>query len=181
ALGNADATKAELGELLPQSVAEPVPAVDVAPVPQLLGDAAFLGEKVCSRFLQHLLVVGQQAHAPGSPRMCLATILSWISLVPPSIELPLERSQLRAVAPSRERSLSHSSASLPPAAIASWLRRLFSSVPAYFIMLGLAGCTSPAFHIAAKRSLIAAKASASTSKAAISVRRNGSDGLTAGP
>ena len=77
-------------------------------------------------------------------------MLSWTSLVPPSIELPLERSQ------SRGCFATHSSASLPPAAIISSLRRLFSSVPAYFIIDGLAGCASPAFHMAAKRSLIAA-------------------------
>ena len=43
--------------------------------------------------------------------MCLATMPSWISLVPPSIELALVRSQSRAALPSFDRSLSHSSAS----------------------------------------------------------------------
>src|SRR5436309_7112715 len=162
-------------------MAEAVAAAAVAPVPQLFGDAPFLGKEARRGLLQHLLVVGQQAHAPGSRRICLATMLSWISLVPPSIELPFERSHDRGVAPPRECSLSHSSDSLPPAAIASSLRRLLSSVPAYFIMLGLAGCASPAFHIAAKRSLIAANAKASTSKAAISARSSGSAGFTAAP
>src|SRR6185312_1505133 len=73
-------------------------------------------------------------HAPGNRRMCLATMLSWISLVPPSMELPFDRSQVRAVL-----SFSHSRAALPRAAITSSLRRLLSSVPAYFIMLGEAG------------------------------------------
>ena len=62
----------------------------------------------------------------------------------------------------------------PPAAMISSWRRLFSSVPAYFIMLGMAGCASPAFSWSMKRSLIAAKASASTSNAAISARSSGS-------
>jgi len=44
-------------------------------------------------------------------------MLSWISLVPPSIELALVRSQARGIAPVRERSLSHSSESEPPEAI----------------------------------------------------------------
>jgi len=42
-------------------------------------------------------------------------MLSWISLVPPSIELPFDRSQSRGALPVFDRSLSHSSASLPPA------------------------------------------------------------------
>ena len=45
ALGDADAGQAELGELLPQAVAEAVLAADVAPVAQLLGDRAFLGQE----------------------------------------------------------------------------------------------------------------------------------------
>ena len=39
-------------------------------------------------------------HAPGSCSRCLAMMLSWTSLVPPSIELALVRSQSRAAAPS---------------------------------------------------------------------------------
>ena len=62
----------------------------------------------------------------------------------------------------------------PPAAMISSWRRLFSSVPAYFIIEGMAGCASPAFNWSMKRSLIAEKASASTSKAAISARSIGS-------
>ena len=61
--------------------------------------------------------------------MRLATTLSCTSLVPPSIELPLVRSQVRAIVPSCERAPSHSSASAPPAATISSQRRLFSSVP----------------------------------------------------
>jgi len=45
-------------------------------------------------------------------------MLSWISEVPPSIELPFERSHARGIAPRIERSLSHSSARDPPVAIA---------------------------------------------------------------
>ncbi len=56
-------------------------------------------------------------------------MFSWISLVPPSMELALVRSQSRATAPSLERSPSHSSASEPPAAMLSSWRRLFSSEP----------------------------------------------------
>src|SRR5690348_5497796 len=85
AFGNADAGEAELGELLPQSMTETVLAGDVAPVPKLLCDTSFLGKEARRRLLKHLLVVVEQAHAPGSRRMCLATMLSWISLVPPSI------------------------------------------------------------------------------------------------
>ena len=48
---------------------------------------------------------------PASSRMRLAIMLSCTSLVPPSIELALVRSQARAAAPSCERSPSHSSAS----------------------------------------------------------------------
>ena len=49
--------------------------------------------------------------------------------VPPSIELALVRSHARGRAPPRERSLSHSSASMPPADIRISWRRLLSSVP----------------------------------------------------
>ncbi len=56
-------------------------------------------------------------HAPGRSRMRLATMPSITSLVPPSIELALVRSQARGRAPPLERSLSHSSASMPPADI----------------------------------------------------------------
>src|SRR5690349_17741788 len=148
---------------------------------KLFLDRPFLGHEGADRVLQQALVVGQCHHAPGNLKICLATIPSWISLVPPSIELALERSQSRADLPPLDRSLSHSSASLPPAAMMSALRRLLSSVPAYFIMLGLAGCASPAFHMAAKRSLIAAKARASTSNAAISARSSGSFGFVTAP
>src|SRR5205814_7583744 len=66
AFGHADAGQAELGELLPQIVAEPVRAPDLAPVPQLLRDAPFFGKEARRRLLQHLLIVGQQAHATFS-------------------------------------------------------------------------------------------------------------------
>ena len=56
--------------------------------------------------------------------MCLAPIPNWTSLVPPSIELALVRSHSRGSLPPRDRSLSHSSESDPPAAIASSWRRL---------------------------------------------------------
>ena len=56
-------------------------------------------------------------------------MLSWTSLVPPSIELALVRNQVRATSPWRERSLSHSSASVPPMAIINSQRRLFNSAP----------------------------------------------------
>jgi hypothetical protein len=61
--------------------------------------------------------------------MRLATMPSITSDVPPSIELALVRSQARGRAPPRERSLSHSSASMPPADIRISWRRLLSSVP----------------------------------------------------
>ncbi len=53
-------------------------------------------------------------YAPGKSRIRLAITLSMTSLVPPSIELALVRSQPRARAPPLVSSLSHSSASLPP-------------------------------------------------------------------
>ena len=56
-------------------------------------------------------------YAPGRSRMRLATMPSITSEVPPSIELALVRSQARGRAPPLERSLSHSSASTPPADI----------------------------------------------------------------
>src|ERR1700726_365556 len=59
----------------------------------------------------------QNVHAPGKSRMRLATMPSITSEVPPSIELALVRSQARGRAPPLERSLSHSSASMPPADI----------------------------------------------------------------
>src|SRR5690606_5225547 len=71
-------------------------------------------------------LVGQ---APGRPRMRLEMMLSWTSLVPPSIELALLRSQSRARAPSSLASPSHSSATAPPIAMSSSLRRLCSSEP----------------------------------------------------
>jgi hypothetical protein len=49
---------------------------------------------------------------------------------------------------------------LPPAAISSSCRRLLSSVPAYFIMLGCAGCALPTLISSRNFSPIAAKASA---------------------
>ena len=36
----------------------------------------FMAEEGAGRLLEHPLVVGEKAHAPGSPRMCLATMLS---------------------------------------------------------------------------------------------------------
>src|SRR6266850_3090347 len=56
-------------------------------------------------------------YAPGKSKIRLATMPSMTSLVPPSIELALVRSQARGRAPPLERSLSHSSASAPPADI----------------------------------------------------------------
>ena len=55
----------------------------------------------------------------------------------------------------------------------SW-RALFSSVPAYFIIEGWAGCAWPAFSSSMNRSDIARKAIASTSKRATSARSIGS-------
>src|SRR3954452_7286099 len=62
-------------------------------------------------------MTAERNQAPGRSRMRLATIPSITSLVPPSIELALVRSQARGRAPFLERSLSHSSASAPPADI----------------------------------------------------------------
>src|SRR3546814_6961754 len=73
--------------------------------------------------------------------------LSMTSLVPPSIELALVRSQPRALAPPLVSSLSHSSASLPPPDITNSWRRLLSSVPTYFIMFDDAACARPVFHM----------------------------------
>src|SRR5258707_7372798 len=56
-------------------------------------------------------------YAPGRSRIRFATMPSITSDVPPSIELALVRSQARGRAPPFERSLSHSSASTPPADI----------------------------------------------------------------
>src|SRR6516165_1808235 len=55
--------------------------------------------------------------APGKSRIRLATMPSMISDVPPSIEFAFVRNQARARVPPLERSLSHSSASMPPADI----------------------------------------------------------------
>ena len=51
--------------------------------------------------------------------MRLEMTFSITSLVPPSIELALVRSQARGRLPPSEASLSHSSAALPPPAISS--------------------------------------------------------------
>src|SRR5436190_18871909 len=118
--------------------------------------------------------IAVSTHPPGSSRIRFATIPSWISLVPPSIELALVLSHSRAPLPLRERSLSHSSASEPPAAIASSWRALLSSVPAYFIIEGWAGCAWPAFSSSMNRSDIARNAIWSTSKRATSARSTGS-------
>src|SRR6185369_8522457 len=179
--GDEDAGEAQLGKLLPQRGAVTIGATGIAPMAQLRLDRALLGHERPDSVLQQALVVGQGHHAPGNLKICLATMPSWTSDVPPSIELALVRSQSRAALPPFDRLLSHSSASLPPAAIISSWRRLLSSVPAYFIIDGLAGCASPAFSWSMKRSLIAAKANASTSNAAISARSSGSSGFATGP
>src|SRR5258708_36482917 len=62
-------------------------------------------ERACARY------------APGKSRIRLATMPSITSLVPPSIELALVRSQARGRAAPFERALSHFSASMPPADI----------------------------------------------------------------
>src|SRR3954465_9647980 len=98
---------------------------------------------------------GTQGHPPGRSRIRLAMMPSWISLVPPSIELALVRSHSRAALPLFERSLSHSSAFEPPAATTSSWRALLSSVPAYFIIEGWAGCAIPALSSSMNRSDIA--------------------------
>ena len=76
--------------------------------------------------------------APGKSRMRLEITLSMTSEVPPSIELALVRSQFLAGLPPPVSSLSHSRLREPPTAIINSWRRLFSSVPTYFIMLGCA-------------------------------------------
>ena len=81
----------------------------------------------------------------GNSNMRLAITLSITSLVPPSIEFALVRSQVRGRAPWRVSSLSHSSPSEPEPDITSSWRRLFNSVPEYFIMFELAGCARPGF------------------------------------
>src|SRR4029079_17942625 len=86
-LGDCDARQPKLGELLPQVGPETVAASGIAPVAKLLRRPAFLAEEGRRGLLQHALVVSQQAHAPGSPRICLARILSWPSLLPPSMTL----------------------------------------------------------------------------------------------
>ena len=118
---------------------------------------------------------------PGQPKDVLGDDVE-LDLAGPALDrIALGAEPVARRLPPLLRPLSHSSASLPPAAMTSSLRRLLSSVPAYFIIYGEAGCASPAFHIAAKRSLIAAKASASTSNAAISARSSGSAGFTTAP
>src|SRR4029078_6201628 len=102
-----DAGQAKFGELLPQCVAEPIGAIYVAPMPQLLLDRAFLRHQGADAVLERSLVFIQGHHAPGSLNICLATIPSWISLVPPSIELALERSQSRARLPPFDCLVSH--------------------------------------------------------------------------
>ncbi len=62
----------------------------------------------------------------------------------------------------------------PPAAMTSSCRALLSSVPAYFIIEGWAGCAMPAFSSSMNRSDMARKAMASTSKRAMSARSRGS-------
>src|SRR5438309_2415597 len=120
-----DAGEAQLGELLPQAVAEPVLAADVAPVAQLRRDRALRRHEIARGVAQHRLIVvevkghqtkscrgslgtsgcGGLAQAPGSSRIRFAMIPSWISLVPPSIELALVRSHSRAALPFLDRSL----------------------------------------------------------------------------
>src|SRR6202008_277873 len=148
---------AQLGKLLPQRRAIAIGAAGIAPMAQLRLDRAFVRHERTHCVVQQALVGGQGHHAPGNLKICLATMPNWTSDVPPSIELALVRSQSRAALPPFDRSLSHSSASLPPAAMISSGRRLLSSVPAYFIIDGIAGCASPALNISKKRSLIAAK------------------------
>src|SRR5260370_12745363 len=98
------------------------------------------------------------AHAPGKPRIRLATIPSITSLVPPSMEFAFVRSQALARVPSRERGPSHSSASIPPAAIRISWRRLLSSVPKYFMAEEKAGCARSALARSIARSAEAASA-----------------------
>src|SRR6478752_362858 len=89
----------------------------------------FLPRKLQDVDARHKAGHDDGVYAPGKSRMRLATMPSITSDVPPSIELALVRSQARGRAPPLERSLSHSSASMPPADIRISCRRLLSSVP----------------------------------------------------
>src|SRR6185369_16103534 len=70
-LADQDGVETQLGELLPQAVAEPVLAALVAPVAELLRDRAFLGHEAARRISQHRLIVGEierHSHFLTSPR-----------------------------------------------------------------------------------------------------------------
>src|SRR5205814_1111696 len=119
------AAKPHLGERLPQRAREPVGIARVAQFAQMR-DRRLVGKEGARIVAHHHLLFGEDerhrrsaTYAPGSSRMRLAMTLSWTSLVPPSIEFALVRSQPRAASPPRERSLSHSRASEPPAVISS--------------------------------------------------------------
>ena len=55
--GQQDAGEAHFAELLPQAMAEAVLAVAVAPVAQLLGNAAFFADEIARAVGQHRLIV----------------------------------------------------------------------------------------------------------------------------
>src|ERR1700687_3513230 len=99
-----------------------------------------VGHELASGLLQQRLFFGEDqfhggdpeaATQSGSPNTRLAMMLSWISDVPPSIELPRERSQSRVNVSSCSLNPgpSHPKACGPAIAIMSSRRRMFSSVP----------------------------------------------------
>ena len=66
------AGEAHLGHLLPQPVAKTVFAIAVAPVTQLLGDIAFLGNEAARGVGEHrLIVVVIQGHGVPLPKSCV--------------------------------------------------------------------------------------------------------------
>ena len=74
-----DPGEAHFGELLPQSMAEAVLAIAVAPVAQLLRDRAFLGDEAARRIAKHRLIVGEVEwhEVPlSSPQPRLGSMLS---------------------------------------------------------------------------------------------------------
>src|SRR5207249_1691822 len=96
-LGQDDARPAEPGHLAPERAREAVRVGRVTQRPDALQGRAPRDE-LARRVLEELLLFREdQVHQSGSPSTRLAMMSSWTSEVPPSIELPRERSQSRVI------------------------------------------------------------------------------------
>src|SRR6266702_4044820 len=130
-LGQDDARPAEPRHLAPELAREAVRVGRVAQRADALQGRAPRDELACGVLEELLLFREDEVHQSGSPSTRLAMMLSWTSEVPPSIELPRERSQSRVTlsSSSAKPGPSQPSACGPRVSTISSRRRWFSSVP----------------------------------------------------